>query len=80
LERVRKRQQRRRLWLVAAPVLAAAGIASLLLTSDTANLGSEIGPPVREARVARPLVEQPSGVDLAVFNTDNPSIVVVWFF
>ena len=80
LERARKLQQRRRRWLVAAPVLAAAGLATLLLTSDTASVGSEISLPVQATRVASPLVEQPTGVDVAVFNTNNPNIVVVWFF
>ncbi|MDH3290130.1 MAG: hypothetical protein OEO20_11845 [Gemmatimonadota bacterium] len=79
-ERAPKLQRRRRRWLVAAPALAAAGLATLLLTSDTANVGPEIDPPVRAARVASPLVEQPAGVDVAVFNTNNPDIVVVWFF
>jgi anti-sigma factor RsiW len=80
LERARRLQQRRRRRLVAAPVLAAAGLATLLLTSDTASVGSEIGLPAQAARVASPLVEQPMGVDVAVFNTDDPNIVVVWFF
>lgn len=74
------RQRRRRRWLVAGPVLAAAGLAGLLLTSDSLDRGTDIGSVAREVRVMRPLVEQPTDLDVAVFTTDNPNIVVVWFF
>jgi anti-sigma factor RsiW len=78
--RAERRQRRRRRWLVAGPVLVAAGLAGLLLTSDALDRGIEIDPVAREVQVMRPLVEQPRDVDVAVFTTDNPNIVVVWFF
>lgn len=70
----------RRRWIVAVPALAAAGLAAVLFMADTAYRGTEIVPATRAAQTPGPLVDQPMGTNVAVFGTDNPNIVVVWFF
>ncbi len=77
---LRRTSGRRRRWLVAAPALAAAGLAALLFSSDTAHRNIDVTPATRRVQAPRPLVDQPAGTDVAVFSTDNPNIVVVWFF
>lgn len=77
---LRRPSGRRRRWLVAAPALAAAGLAALLFNLDTTRRNVDLIPATRGAPAPRPLVDQPAGTNVAVFNTDNPNIVVVWFF
>lgn len=67
------RRRRRAAW-AALPVLAAAGVAGVLLTRPPA--GTPLAP---AAPVPPPLVESAAG-RVAVFTTDNPTIVVVWQF
>jgi predicted anti-sigma-YlaC factor YlaD len=71
----RLRRARRARWAL-APILAAAGLAAVLLVRG----GPEPGRPLA-ARPAPPppLVESPAA-KVAVFTTDNPNIVVVWQF
>jgi hypothetical protein len=68
--------RRRRLRWTVAPLLAAAGLAAILLTRPDAPTGDPI---VRRPERLPPLVES-TAPRVAVFNTDNPAIVVVWQF
>ena len=71
----RVRRARRARWAL-APVLAAAGLAAILL----ARGGPESGRPIAARPTPPPpLVESPAA-KVAVFTTDNPNIVVVWQF
>jgi len=76
---VRRRAQRRRwAWrvapLAAAAVLAVALIARREQVQQTPPPAS--APPIRSGLA----VEGPPGRSVAVFQTDNPDIVVIWFF
>ena len=76
---VRRRAQRRRwVWrvapLAAAAVLAVALIARREQVQQTPPPAS--APPIRSGLA----VEGPPGRSVAVFQTDNPDIVVIWFF
>ncbi len=62
------------------PLAAAAAVAGVLVTSNGGQLPGE---PIdvaalREASV--PTVEEATGRNVAVFETENPDIVVVWIF
>ena len=79
---VRRRAQRRRWVWRAAPLAAAAALAAWLA-------GPWHGGPVPSSTVpehpAQPrpagfAVHSPPGRSVAVFTTDNPDIVVIWFF
>ncbi len=72
-------QRPRRRWPVL--VAAAAAIAALIVTwpgdgppAPTRGLGA---PPPTISRIA---VEAPAGRDVAVFETRDPDIVIIWFF
>jgi len=76
---VRRRAWRRRwAWrvapLAAAAVLAVALIARREQVQQTPPPAS--APPIRSGLA----VEGPPGRSVAVFQTDNPDIVVIWFF
>ncbi len=76
-----RQRSRRRLWLGLAPALAAAGLAGILLVGNgglTTPETSELSAAPPDFR--QPLVEAAQGQQGAVFETDNPNIVVVWSF
>jgi hypothetical protein len=63
----------------AAPLAAAAALAAVLLWHRPLvdHVLPSTMPPALDARLA---VEAPPGRSVAVFRTDNPDIVVIWFF
>ena len=70
-----------RRWAVAVPLALAASLAVMLLRRPP----SSPPPPDRSSRppalATAPLdVKGPPGVSVAVFQTDNPNIVVIWHF
>jgi len=79
---VRRRAQRRRwVWRV-APLAAAAGLAVALIARREQvqqSLPPASAPSIRSGRSGL-AVEGPPGRSVAVFQTDNPDIVVIWFF
>lgn len=79
LTRRAQERARRRPWRVALPLALAAGIATLLLLRQP-SAGPQ--PPSSPPRVAAaPLdVMVPPGRTVAVFQTENPNIVVIWSF
>ena len=63
------------------PLAAAAAVAGVLVTHNGGQLPGEpidVAALVQEAPV--PTVEASTGQNVAVFNTENPDIVVVWIF
>jgi predicted anti-sigma-YlaC factor YlaD len=70
--------QRRWLWR-AVPVAAAAVVAALLLGRPAPVRWLPQGP-TRFAHRAGIAVQAPPGRSVAVLRTDNPDIVVIWFF
>ncbi len=74
-------RRRRQIWHGIAPVAAAAGLAGVLLVSlrdpTPGPLGAQLTTVEHELP---PIVEAAPGQRVAVFETDNPSIVVVWSF
>jgi len=79
---VRRRAQRRRwVWRV-APLAAAAVLAVVLIARREQvpqSLPPASAPSIRSGRSGL-AVEGPPGRSVAVFQTDNPDIVVIWFF
>lgn len=75
---------RQRVWRRASLVTSfalAAGIGALLFLGD--GNGRSVQPSTEPvASVAAPAldVEAPAGASVAVFRTDNPNIVVIWYF
>jgi predicted anti-sigma-YlaC factor YlaD len=62
------------------PLAAAAAVAGVLITSSGGQLPGE---PIDVAAVRHapvPTVEESTGQNVAVFETENPDIVVVWIF
>ena len=74
-EASRVRSARRARWAL-APVLAAAGLAAVLLVRG----GPEPGRPLAARPVPPPPLVESAAANVAVFTTDNPTIVVVWQF
>lgn len=68
---------RRHRWWGLAAAAAAAGV--LLLSREGAQLRDTTVPPARVAQVP-PVVSPEADQDVAVFQTDNPDITVLWFF
>ncbi len=74
-------RRRRRIWYGLAPALAAAGFAGILLvTNGVPTPGALAGSVSVAQQELPPIVETASGQQVAVFETDNPNIVVVWSF
>jgi anti-sigma factor RsiW len=73
-----RRRARTRLLARVVPLAAAAGLTGLLLV----RRGPQVVPGITPARVAihDVSVTAPPGRSLAVLHTDNPNIVVIWFF
>lgn len=74
-------QRRRRArwgWLV--PLAAAAGIVTLIVTQPGPHPpGGDVGV-VPEPAAGRIAVEAPAGRNVAVFETADPNIVIIWLF
>lgn len=72
---------RREIWLGLAPVAAAAGLAGILFVSTGGPTSGPLEEPTPVAQAAPPpVVKAAPGQQVAVFETDNPNIVVVWSF
>ena len=71
-----RRKRTRRLWQL-GPLAAAAGLAGLVLTRHHAI---ELAPPLSPPPSPRIAVAAPHGRSVAVLQTDNPDVVVIWFF
>ena len=71
----RRGARARRAWRV-LPLAAAAGLAAILLVRRPPALPS-LAPPVAQPRLS---VTAPPGRNVAVLQTDNPDVVVYWFF
>jgi len=81
----------RRRWLIAAPTLAAAGVAAVILARNS-DLGLPFAPSAppapagalaataASAAPATPPIVASAARNVAVFTTTNPNIVVVWQF
>ena len=70
---------RRRLghWAVLVPLAAAAGLAAIMLGRGADTVTEPTLPALQVG--ALPVVEPADDQDVAIFNTDDPNIVVVWF-
>jgi hypothetical protein len=80
-ERQARLRTRRRLLVGLTPVLAAAGVAGILLVGNGGLTTTEPSQPIAAvSELRQPLIETASGQQVAVFETDNPDIVVVWSF
>jgi len=74
-------RRRREIWYGIAPVAAAAGLAGIMLMSTGSPAPGPLGEPtVTVQQPLPPIVEAAPGQQIAVFETDNPNIVVVWSF
>ena len=75
-----RRRNSRRLLVGLAPALAAAGLAGILIVGNGGLTPAEPGQAIAIDSERPPLVESAPGQQIAVFETDNPNIVVVWSF
>ena len=74
-------RRRREIWHGLAPVAVAAGLAGVLLVSTDGPTSGPHGEDTTTAALTLPpVVEAAPGQRVAVFETDNPNIVVVWSF
>jgi len=75
-----RRRARRRRWMWRATPLAAAAVLAVALIARREpvqrSLPPASAPPIRSGLA----VEGPPGRSVAVFQADNPDIVVIWFF
>ena len=72
------RRWRRSMWAKMIPLAAAAGLAAIVVMRSGQDFPEQQSSLIRSpVQVALPVVESASG-DVAVFNTANPDIVVVW--
>ena len=75
-----RRRARRRRWMWRAAPLAAAAVLAVALIARREQVQQSLpptsAPPIRSGLA----VEGPPGRSVAVFQTDNPDIVVIWFF
>lgn len=73
--------RRRRPWRWAVPLAAAAGIVALVVTRLPEPRPEDHRPPdIATHEVGGVSVRAPVGRNVAVFQTDNPDIVVIWFY
>ena len=75
---VRRRAQHRR-WMWRAAPLAAAAVLAVALIARREQVQQSLPPKAPPTRAGL-AVEGPPGRSVAVFQTDNPDIVVIWFF
>lgn len=81
IPQVAARQTRRRRLAWTAPLAAAAVVAAVLVARrPPLEPPTTLAGPVAAQPAAGFAVEAPPGRTIAVFQTDNPDIVVVWFF
>lgn len=83
VEQVSKERRERILALgrrALAPLLTAAAIAGLMLWSTGRGPTTDSVPTAEAVLPAPPRVEAPAGTSVAVIQTKNPSITVVWLF
>jgi predicted anti-sigma-YlaC factor YlaD len=72
---------RPRRWWAFAPLAAAAALVAILFTQNGGQLpGEPIDLAAGRDAVPVPTVEASSSQNVAVFDTENPDIVVVWIF
>jgi hypothetical protein len=64
----------------AAPLAAAAGVATVLLTRRGPGSIAETPRPRAETMPRGVTVTAPPGRNVAVMETDNPNVVIIWFF
>ena len=76
---VRRRAWRRR-WMWRAAPLAAAAVLTIVWLGRPARVEQSALSPTPPAAGSGIAVEAPPGRSVAVFRTDNPDIVVIWFF
>jgi hypothetical protein len=74
------RRASRRRWVSRAAPLAAAAVLAMVLLGRRADVRRAPPAPTRFASGSDIAVEAPPGRSVAVFRTDNPDIVVIWFF
>ena len=81
--RLARRRARRRRWMWRAAPLAAAAVLAVALIARREQVQQSLppasAPSIRSGRSGL-AVEGPPGRSVAVFQTDNPDIVVIWFF
>ena len=75
-----RRRARRRRWMWRAAPLAAAAVLAIVWLGRPARLEQPALSPTPPAVGSGIAVEAPPGKSVAVFRTDNPEIVVIWFF
>ena len=71
-------RRRRWHWAALVPLAAAAGLAAIMLRGGTEAPPVPALPPSMQV-VNAPVVETSGDQNVAVFTTDDPDIVVVWF-
>jgi hypothetical protein len=73
---------RRRRWHIVVPLALAAGVGALLLARRREMWHSTAPAPLQLATVAPPAldVQVPAGQSVAVFQTANPNVVVIWSY
>jgi hypothetical protein len=74
----RDRARSRRWWFAAGPALAAAAVASVLLVSHPPAPPAPRATVDLEPQTRGVLVASPPGRNVAIFQTGDPNIVIVW--
>src|SRR5438093_7403091 len=75
-----RRRARRRRWMWRAAPLAAAAVVAVVWLGRPARVEQPTLSPTPPAVGSGIAAQAPPGKDGAVFRTDNPEIVVIWFF
>jgi anti-sigma factor RsiW len=75
-----RRRTRRRFMRRAVPLAIAASLATLLLNRRAPSPHTEIPRPRAGAAPGQVRVTAPLGRSVAVIETDNPNVVIIWFF
>ncbi len=78
--RLARRRARRRRWMWRAAPLAAAAVLAVALIARREEVEQTLPPASAPPIQSGLAVEGPPGRSVAVFQTDNPDIVVIWFF
>ena len=75
-----RRRARRRRWMWRAAPLAAAAVLAIVWLGRPARVEQSARSPTPPAAGSGIAVEAPPGRSVAVFRSDNPEIVVIWYF